>query len=489
MAKGQIVDRKELYRMICALSDADVQKAVSYVSFLRFVDVSEGKDMMELLRAEPSAGGGKTESPAPHFADAPVIGKSATIPSTESVADVSIPKAEKPKIEEPKPSEPEAEASTSKDGASESEELFDVGDFYTPVRSPRFDQVPEESEPKKPEEPKPAASASAGEPIIPRLMRELEQTVHSIFEPNRESKPSRSAREREEPLPSLFEPLTYDHHEPAPVVASEPAPAAPAPSEPASAKAAFAPRDPAENFFMPVRSQRFDQLRRPPEPAPASTPGPEARLESEPEPELSKNSGHRPYGEAQELSMFVATPEPMHVSPEANEKPKMSSNADAASDSPPAPKPEPAVPAEEERKAASMHQRLRRLLTSFRLTYAEVSNLFDAPTSVVYSWFEGGSWDAGQEAKLEYFLEVADRVGQIGISRADLVVRRPFAGGETFLEKLKRQKVTGQDLKTLKDVAARSEELRHKPKGATRPFYPFEEAISLYSTPLYGEAE
>ena len=239
---------------------------------------------------------------------------------------------------------------------------------------------------------------------------------------------------------------------------------------------------------MPVRSQRFDQLRRPAEPEPVPAPKPEVR-EPEPEIELPKTSRPRHHDDAHEFSMFAAEPEPVHLSHPAEEKPKAPSTPNVAAASKPEPEPEPAGPSEEEQKAALMRERLRRLLTSFRLSYAEVANLFDAPVSVVYSWFEGVLWDAGQEAKLEYFLEVADRVSQTEIPRPDLVVHRPFASGETFLDKLKRQKVTGQDLKTLKDVATRAEELRHKPKGASRPFYPFEEAINLYSTPLYGEAE
>ena len=52
MTKDLSEDREALYQMICSLKGEDVQKVVSYVSFLRFVDVYRDKAMADLLKIE-----------------------------------------------------------------------------------------------------------------------------------------------------------------------------------------------------------------------------------------------------------------------------------------------------------------------------------------------------------------------------------------------------------------------------------------------------
>ena len=52
---------------------------------------------------------------------------------------------------------------------------------------------------------------------------------------------------------------------------------------------------------------------------------------------------------------------------------------------------------------------------------------------------------------------------------------------------MKDRGVTDESLKILKETAERSEELRRKFKGATKPFHAMQNAIGLYATPLHCE--
>ena len=56
MAKNLSEGREALYQMICSLKSEDIHKVVSYVSFLRFVDVYKDKAMADLLRIEIAKG-------------------------------------------------------------------------------------------------------------------------------------------------------------------------------------------------------------------------------------------------------------------------------------------------------------------------------------------------------------------------------------------------------------------------------------------------
>jgi len=56
VSKNLSEGREALYQMICSLKSEDIHKVVSYVSFLRFVDVYKDKAMADLLRIEIAKG-------------------------------------------------------------------------------------------------------------------------------------------------------------------------------------------------------------------------------------------------------------------------------------------------------------------------------------------------------------------------------------------------------------------------------------------------
>ncbi|MDR3265395.1 MAG: hypothetical protein LBT15_05220, partial [Synergistaceae bacterium] len=135
----------------------------------------------------------------------------------------------------------------------------------------------------------------------------------------------------------------------------------------------------------------------------------------------------------------------------------------------------------------SWSETLMRCRSVLRLSCAEMAFLFDVSPEKFYSWFGDDGPDIEQEVLLQYCVEVAKRVEKTEIPRFDLAIRNAFSDGDSFVQKLKRQKITGEDLKILKDAAQRDEELRRRPKGATKPFHSFQDTIDLYSTPLYCE--
>ena len=133
--------------------------------------------------------------------------------------------------------------------------------------------------------------------------------------------------------------------------------------------------------------------------------------------------------------------------------------------------------------------RLKHVLRVLSLSLSDLASLFDLSLPEICVWFEEGTLDMEQEALLQYLSKVADRVEKNEIPRFNRVAARPFSDGEYFLDKLKRQKVTGEDLKILKETACKTEELCRKTKGSAKPFYAFQDTITLYSTPLYSDSE
>ena len=132
-------------------------------------------------------------------------------------------------------------------------------------------------------------------------------------------------------------------------------------------------------------------------------------------------------------------------------------------------------------------QRLRWTVEILRLNFTDVAFLFHVSPLMVRMWFAGVPLGAEEEMQLQYILEVAERVREMDIPRLDQAIRHPMPDGEFFLEKLKDRKITDENLKTLQETAERSEELRRKFKGATKPFHTMQNAIGLYATPLHCE--
>ena len=153
--------------------------------------------------------------------------------------------------------------------------------------------------------------------------------------------------------------------------------------------------------------------------------------------------------------------------------------------------PEPAKPSEEISVAiaqVSSVQRLRLVVKRLHLNFTDVAFLFQISLPTARMWYSGAmSFGAEEEMQLKYFLEVSERVENMDIPRFDQVMRYPMPDGELFLEKLKDRKITDENFKTLQEAAERTEELRRKFKGATKPFHSMQNAIGLYATPLHCE--
>ena len=111
MQKNFSEEREALYQMICSMKDDDIQKVVSYVSFLRFVDVYKDKAMADLLKIELS----KNDLPKAALPDSLL----------DTSGEDDLPSFEFPYGDDPA-------------GAAESDFKEDE-DFYMPARSGRYD--------------------------------------------------------------------------------------------------------------------------------------------------------------------------------------------------------------------------------------------------------------------------------------------------------------------------------------------------------------
>jgi len=145
---------------------------------------------------------------------------------------------------------------------------------------------------------------------------------------------------------------------------------------------------------------------------------------------------------------------------------------------PPIPSPKPNI---------SM-QKLRWVAKSLNLNFKDMAFLFNISPSMARMRYMGTELlSVEEEMQLQFFLEMAERVENMGISRFDRLLRYPMPDGEFFLEKLKDRKVTGECLTILQKTAENFDELRRKFKGATKPFHAMQDAIGAYATPLHCE--
>lgn len=448
MTNGPSVDREKLYRMICALSEPDFQKAVSYVSFLRLANVSQGKVLADLLK----------EVSKPEVSDIEPWG--------EGGSDVF---AEKAKKEPYIASDPEPYAG-------------DTDEFFAPVRSPRLGETPDRPD----SEEKPPMSFVDSKPFL-----EPDEPVFDSVPPDEDMyfADPRDDRQPENPPPAEIG----------------------AAKEKKLPSSSFQPDD----FFMPVRSERFDQLRRTSEPEGEETPKTRTPAFVRPPDLPSGHSVDLPFDESPAAADEKIDETPIKREPEPVQEPEPVREPEFAQDSEfiqepepkrdedqrplwdqePEPEPEREKPAEAPESAPenpnpsedAWRESLMQCRKVLHLSCVSLAFLFDVSPETLYSLAEGDGPNAEQEALLQYCLEVAKRVVTAEIPRFDLAARRSFPGGDFFAQKLKRQKITGQDLKVLKDAALMGEELRRRPKGATKPFHSFQDTVVLYSTPLYCE--
>ena len=149
---------------------------------------------------------------------------------------------------------------------------------------------------------------------------------------------------------------------------------------------------------------------------------------------------------------------------------------------------ETSLPEEEPPSQSVSVQKLRQIVKSLHLSFSDVAFLFHASLPRARMKYSGVvSFGAEEEMQLQYLLEVTERVEKMNIPRLNQMLKRPMPDGEFFLEKLKDRKVTDENLSILQETAERSEELRRKPKGATKPFHVVQNAIGLYATILHCE--
>jgi hypothetical protein len=522
--------------MICALSEADLQKVVSYVSFLRFAGISDGKLLadlldeagkMDALQPKKTTPDAAKPEPAPKPMAEEVL--KTEVLKTE-IPKPEVPKVEIPKVETPKPEIPKVEPPQKADAPKTVKEEITYTKSW-------MDESVEFFGGKVKEEPHPAPATDQGAGFFTDA-----DSLNDFYAPVRSSRlddsPDRGSAQDikdkyymdSEPFPVSEEKGYFDGGTER--KSAERTPRGEVSGVEDASKTGGKPHAspaPSDDFFMPVRSERFDELRRSSEPE--QPPRGAARdvrdflagLSGRTEGGTEKSSAEGTAGERPKVSsLFSFGSAAMSKFTKSDKNLK---NAEKAEELPKIEKPEPSekieepmvstdfekfTPPQEPKKApffptgsteqksgpeggkkvsepTATGKQLVRLRKILGLSCEDLAFLFEVSPGVLYSWFSDRAPNAAQQELLLYCLEVADRVEQVAVPRIGATARRPFPDGELFLHKLKRQKITGQDLKILKEMAQRVEELRRKPKGATKPFHPFQHTVTLYSTPLYCE--
>jgi len=443
MAKNLSEEREALYQMICSLKSEDIQKVVSYVSFLRFVDVYKDKAMADLLKIEMA----KDDLPKPALQSSPhdtvdtYVSPLEEFPQDIPVSDDTMPEATKPEITEPSE-------------ASAVEPIIEP--FIEDV--PRYKKLKEELLHKASVEDEPLSEKTDDEQ--PGQMLEDLPSLQKFADEPLNLKP-----EEDTPLgesntnflsDELYEPLEYE-------IADEL-------EKPVAANMTPLFSEDDDSFFAPVRSNYFDSKKKP---------------ESRVLPEVDEKSlADSPFSEPEspDTSPFEISPlETVSFddsAPEPDQLEQVSEDPDLEEGPLLQPAPLPREPSE---------QRLKRVVKSLHLNFADVVFLFNISFPMAQIWFAGFALNAEEEMQLQYLLEIAIRVEKMNIPRFDRIIRHPMPDGDSFLKKLRDREITDESWSTLLETAERAEELRRKFKGATKPFHSMQNAINLYAKPLHCE--
>jgi len=290
-----------------------------------------------------------------------------------------------------------------------------------------------------------------GDPPKPALDDALHDTFDTYVSPLVEDE-----SRRKNPKDEFYDPLKYE-------IAAGPEAEEPVAADVSGVEPFLFEND--DSFYAPARSDYFDTNKKP-----ESRELPEigdAVFTDDPfsEPEPLDTSPHETIS-LDESTPESDQPEPVSEDSDIEEEPSLQT-----------------APFSQE----SSEQRLKLVVKNFRLNFADVAFLFHISLPRAQMWFAGTAMGGEEEMQLQYLFEMAKRVEEMDSPRLDRIIRYPMSDGEFFMEKLKDRKITDENLKTLQETAERSEELRRKFKGATKPFHGMQNAIGLYATPLHCE--
>ena len=508
MSDGRFAERKALYRAIRSLGDEDQKKALSYVSFLRFNELHKDRAMEGLWEApreettvsatypEPSPVP-ETLYPDPVFFESEENGHLNETIDAGATADAGT-EIKEESLEISEESVTEAEAVRPEEPLLKPE--FDADEFFTPVRSERFEEIKKKRgssimeglarlrRSAAPPE-KVAAEEAAPEPPLVEAKEFPAEEFPTVFHQQEtdwkttdDVAPEPRPDERHEwvdfyPSPHIEQSSAEGAHQAEAIPFAEPFYVDTFEANPVSPEAEASghaelhetetegdegtsskpePELPfSDDFFFPIRSERLNEAER-----------------------LAKEKGEET--ESLHVPDEDAVVDFSDREPFAAERDEASSSSNDFAGSR-----GEEISTNFDPDAAEDLKRIRKIL---RLTLGELAWILSVNVTTLCRWFKDEAPDSEQKKLLKYFMTVADCIEQFEIARFDLLKYNPFADGETFLQRLKREKLTGQDLKMMKDLAEKKVRVRRKLKGATEPYYTFEDLINLYATPLHCEA-
>lgn len=129
------------------------------------------------------------------------------------------------------------------------------------------------------------------------------------------------------------------------------------------------------------------------------------------------------------------------------------------------------------------------LLTSIRsalkLNMSDLASVLGVSRPTVYAWLDGETPSPENHRVITRLKGVADEVESIGIERIDKLLKRPIFGGASFLDKLKAQEATREQLQILKRLGDKEEAARRTRKGPGKSLS--NEGLLEHSTPYYED--
>ena len=419
-------EMNDLYQVLCSLSDESRQKAVSYISFLRFVDVCRDKDMAESLKGEISK---VLELTAPSKAEI----------EAESAA----------RQEEALPPEKIEPISTPPSDWDEQ--------FYMPVRSERLDVMQKQSETQS----EPEKKAFDDYPVV------SEERVELLYTEQEKEVNASAELDKQDPFEDGSDIFHFDSElrPEYPVVSDEPIGIFHAESE-----------MPMGEIFSITKEEQPDPIRDERE-----TEDEVYHIEVESEEETEDDSSV-PIFPAQEAPRAAKESEPFSSYEwdewtEPLQTPLVEEKTEEAEQPIEIVQYLPKPPA----------SRLLRAIRVLHLRYEDLAFIFNVSVNTIGTWFQLDHMEPEQESVLEYLSSIVDRADDIEALRLDLILKRPFSDGEFLRDKLKNRTVRDEHLEFLRNTADTTAESRRKFKGSAKPFYAFQETMALYAIPLYSE--
>ncbi|MGB7412717.1 MAG: hypothetical protein WA902_00775 [Thermosynechococcaceae cyanobacterium] len=121
------------------------------------------------------------------------------------------------------------------------------------------------------------------------------------------------------------------------------------------------------------------------------------------------------------------------------------------------------------------------------VSMSDLASLLSITRPTAYAWLEGQEPKPEALMRIQLLSHTADEIKQMNISRLDKLIHRPIFDGRSLFDMLKANEESADVLASLKEIAEKETQARHKPKGSGKHLRPLIDILSDSSVSIHNE--